>query len=260
MKIAGIVKPTNFIDGNVFATKPRQMLRKEKLLYVEKNGIFRGMIDRTTALQITGGKSTQTALDIAKPPRYQTTPDDVVEHVAEKMIKYNTYIIPVFENNRPIGYVGMSDIIAILLLENEIASKKELGSVMRKYPIFIKSEDSIIKLWNIMEEIQFSGVPVIKETASRNNKFNKLIGYVSKKDLLNSGNIRKAMEGSKNPPKVEKVMNRTPIVLSSKDTVTTFVEKMIKNDISRIPIVNEAYQLEGIVGKMDVLKLLIGGN
>ena len=260
MKITGIIKPANFIDGNSFATNPRKLLRSQKILFVEKNGVFRGMIDRTTALQITGGKSTLTALDIAKQPLYQTTPDDVVRHVAEKMIKYGTYIIPVSKDDKPIGYVGMSDIVAILLLDNEIVAKMELGKIMRKYPIFVWSDDSIVKLWNIMEDIQFSGVPVVKETSSRNDKYNKLVGYVSKKDLLKAGNIRKALEGGNNPSKVEKIMNRTPIVLTPEDTVSTFVEKMIKNDISRIPIVNEAYELLGIIGKMDVLKLLIEGN
>ncbi|HPR42579.1 MAG TPA: CBS domain-containing protein [Candidatus Methanofastidiosa archaeon] len=260
MKITGIVRPTEYIDGSVYATKPRQMLRSNKVIFVEKNGVFRGMIDRTTGLQITRSKSTLTALDIAKQPKYQTTPDDVVKHVAEKMIKYDTYIIPVSDGNRPVGYVGMSDIIAILLLDNELTSKMELGNVMRRYPIFVYSDDSIVKLWNIMEEIKFSGVPVVKETASRKDRYNKLVGYVSKKDLLNAGNVRKALEGTNNPPKVEKIMNRSPITLNQTDTVSIFVEKMIKHDISRIPIVNEAYGLEGIVGKMDVLKLLIEGN
>jgi len=260
MKITGIVIPTNYIDGSVYATKPRQMLRSEKVIYVEKNGVFRGMIDRTTGLQITRSKSKLTALDIAKQPKYQTTPDDVVKHVADKMIKYDTYIIPVSDGTRPIGYVGMSDIIAILLLDNELIAKMTIGEVMRNYPIFVNADDSIVKLWNIMEEIKFSGVPVVKEVTSRKDRYNKLVGYVSKKDLLNAGNVRNALEGKSNPPKVEKIMNRSPITLTKNDTVTTFVEKMIKHDISRIPIVNEAYELEGIIGKMDVLKLLIEGT
>jgi CBS domain-containing protein len=119
-----------------------------------------------------------------------------------------------------------------------------------------------VKLWNIMEEIQYSGVPVIRVASSRTGKFNKLAGYVSKKDLLLSGNVRKTLHFGKsrsNHPKVEKIMNRTPILLSEDDTVSTFVEKMIKHDVSRIPVVNEGYELMGIVGKMDVLKLLVEG-
>ncbi|RZN47577.1 CBS domain-containing protein [archaeon] len=262
MKISGIVKSVPFLNGNDLATKARQLLRNEKLLFVEKDGNFRGMIDRTTALQITGDKSTLTALDIAKPPLYQTTPDDTVEHVARKMLKYNTYILPVFDGTHPIGYVGLSEILAILILENEHVAKMRIGDMMRTYPIYVDAEDSIVKLWNIMEEIQYSGVPVIRVATSRKDRFNKLAGYVSKKDLLLSGNVRKSIHAGmsrSNQPKVEKIMNRTPILLSEDDTVSTFVEKMIQHDVSRIPVVNEGYELKGIVGKMDVLKLLVEG-
>lgn len=262
MKISGIVKSVPFLNGNDLATKARQLLRNEKLLFVEKDGTFRGMIDRTTALQITGDRTTLTAIDIAKPPIYQTTPDDTVEHVARKMLKYNTYILPVFEGERPMGYVGLSDVLAILILENERVAKMRIGEMMRTYPIYVDSEDSIVKLWNIMEEIQYSGVPVIRVASSRTGKFNKLAGYVSKKDLLLAGNVRKTLHFGKsrsNHPKVEKIMNRTPILLGEDDTVSTFVEKMIKHDVSRIPVVNEGYELMGIVGKMDVLKLLVEG-
>ncbi|MHC1598327.1 MAG: CBS domain-containing protein [Candidatus Methanofastidiosia archaeon] len=263
MKITGIIKPIFVIDANNFATKARQLLRNEKILFVEKDDVFRGIIDRTTALQITESKTTITALDIAKLPQYQTTPDDSVEHIAKKMLKYDTYILPVFEDNAPVGWVGLSEVIAILTLENEFIAKRKLSEIMRKYPIFLDVEDSIIKLWNTMEEIRFSGVPIIRTISARNGKYKKLVGYVSKKDMLNSGHVRIALENSKgrtNPPKIEKVMNRTPLTLTERDTVSTFVERMIENDVSRIPIVNEGYELKGIVGKMDVLKLLIEGK
>ena len=260
MKIRGIVKPAVFVDGNDLATKTRQLLRKHKVLFVMKDNKFRGLIDRTTGLQITGSKTTLTAQDIAKHPLYETTPEDTIEHVAQKLLKYNTYIIPVFEDQVPVGYVGMSNILVIMTLENERVAKMRLGDVMRPYPIMLDADDSIVKLWNTMEEIQYSGIPVITVASSRNDRFNKLVGYVSKKDLLNAGSMRPALDAGKgrtNPPKIEKVMNRTPIVLTPSNTVSTFVEKMIQNDISRIPIVNEGYELIGIVGKMDVLRLLL---
>ncbi len=260
MKIRGIVKPAYYVDNNDLATKTRQLLRNNKVLFVMKDNVFRGLIDRTTGLQVIGGKSTLTAQDIAKQPLYQTTPEDTILHVAQKLLKYNTYIIPVFDDDMPIGYVGVSEILVILTLENEHVSKMALGDVMRQFPIFLESDDTIVKLWNTMEEISYSGVPIVKSTASRNNKFFKLVGYVSKKDLLNTGSIRVALDACNarsNPPKIEKVMNRNPVVLSRNDTVATFVEHIIKYDISRIPIVNEGHELEGIVGKMDVLKLLL---
>ena len=260
MKIQGIVKPAYYVDSNDLATKTRQLLRKNKVLFVMKENVFKGLIDRTTGLQVIGGKSTLTAQDIAKQPLYQTTPEDTIQHVAQKLLKYNTYIIPVFEDDMPIGYVGMSDILVILTLENERVSKMTLGDVMGQFPIFLESDDTVVKLWNTMEEISYSGVPIVKSTASRKDKFYKLVGYVSKKDLLNAGSVRAALDASNarsNPPKIEKVMNRTPVVLSRNDTVATFVEHIIQYDISRIPIVNEGYELEGIVGKIDVLKLLL---
>ncbi|MHC1605621.1 MAG: CBS domain-containing protein [Candidatus Methanofastidiosia archaeon] len=264
MKIAGIVKSPTFIDAHDHATKSRQLLRKEKILFVKKDNRFEGIIDRTTILKITGSKSTLNTVDIAKLPTYVATPEEDVTKVAKNMLKHKTYVVPVVEKADVKGYVEMIDIIAILALENEIASNKKLSDVMRKEPITLNSEDSIVMLWNVMEKLDFSGIPIIEIVSTRRGKYKKLVGYISKKDILNSGNVRIGLESEKgrfiNPPKVKKIMNRTPIVLSPDDDVSKFVEYMVRYDVSRIPLVDEHYELEGLVGKMDILKLFIEGK
>lgn len=100
----------------------------------------------------------------------------------------------------------------------------------------------------ILEEVDhfflnISGLPVV-------NKDLKCIGVLSKKDRA------KASKGLQST--VGEVMTSPPISLSADKTVKDAAVLMLKNKIHRIPIVNEANQVVGIVTRTDIFRALEG--
>jgi len=91
--------------------------------------------------------------------------------------------------------------------------------------------------------LNVSGLPVV------NHEY-KCIGVLSKKDRA------KASKGLKST--VGEVMTSPAISLSADKTVNDAAILMLKNKIHRIPIVNEANQVVGMVTRTDIFKALEG--
>uniref|UniRef100_A0A0C9QMK4 TSA: Wollemia nobilis Ref_Wollemi_Transcript_22064_1064 transcribed RNA sequence n=1 Tax=Wollemia nobilis TaxID=56998 RepID=A0A0C9QMK4_9CONI len=88
-----------------------------------------------------------------------------------------------------------------------------------------------------------SGIPVIDEQK-------KCIGVLSKKDTAKASNGLKS--------KVGEVMSSPIITLSADKTVLDAAILMLKNKIHRIPVVNEAEHVVGIVTRTDIFNALEG--
>lgn len=128
-----------------------------------------------------------------------------------------------------------------VLFKEEAQPHTYLADVMSKI-IYTAMADQIL------EEVDhffldISGIPVI-------NKDRKCIGVLSKKDRL------RASKGLQS--KVGEVMTSPPISLSADKTVKDAAVLMLKNKIHRIPIVNEAKQVVGIVTRTDIFTALEG--
>ncbi|KAH7289865.1 hypothetical protein KP509_30G021900 [Ceratopteris richardii] len=93
--------------------------------------------------------------------------------------------------------------------------------------------------------LDVSGLPVV-DTDS------KCIGVFSKKDRA------KASKGLQST--VAEVMTTPAVSLTADKTVNDAAILMLKNKIHRIPIVNEADQLVGMVTRTDIFKALQGEN
>lgn len=89
--------------------------------------------------------------------------------------------------------------------------------------------------------IEISGIPVVDNDL-------KCIGIFSKKDKARAENGLKS--------RVRDVMSTPPITLSADKTVLDAATLMLKCKIHRIPIVNEANQVVGIVTRTDIFSAL----
>ncbi len=86
-----------------------------------------------------------------------------------------------------------------------------------------------LKYGLIMDETGFSGLPVLKK--------NKLIGMITRKDIIKSGHVRTGLDAVDRSIKVEKVMVTPPVVVTPETSVNEAAELMVKNDIGRLPVV-----------------------
>ena len=84
-------------------------------------------------------------------------------------------------------------------------------------------------------------MPVIK------NDTNKLVGILTRSDMITNPDEEQ----------IAMLMTRDLITAKMDDELKTVAEKMVENNIRRIPVVNDEDELVGIVTSFDIVALAI---
>lgn len=117
--------------------------------------------------------------------------------------------------------------------------------VMTKDPTCCVASDTAQKAASIMRDENTGIVPVIENEQSQ-----KIVGVVTDRDLC----MNVVAEG-RDPRTVhaDECMTTIVVACSPNDAVEKATELMRDNQIRRIPVVNEAHELQGIVSMADVV-------
>lgn len=252
------------VSVNTQATKVRSLLREDgfRAIPVVSNNRLEGIITRGDIMNISATKSNIDARGVMEHPKVISTPDMDVLDLGQKLLKADTVQAPVVEstdNMRLVGIVSVVDILRKLLYNGAKPHNEIIGEITTENVITCNFDDPISKVWDLMDETGFSGLPVIK------NK--KLIGIITRKDIINSGHIRIGRESGeiKRSIKVEKIMKTPPLVTTPENDIAKVAQMMVEYDIGRLPVVeNPVYvkkepnrvikaDLNGIVTREDIL-------
>eukprot|EP00246_Nothoceros_aenigmaticus_P007418 TRINITY_DN21198_c0_g1_i1.p1 TRINITY_DN21198_c0_g1~~TRINITY_DN21198_c0_g1_i1.p1 ORF type:complete len:235 (-),score=20.34 TRINITY_DN21198_c0_g1_i1:581-1285(-) len=130
-----------------------------------------------------------------------------------------------------------------VIFKAEAQPSAYLADVMSKLIYTVRAENLLEEVDHFFAEI--SGLPVI-------DKDLKCVGVLSRKDKTRAPNGLKS--------KVGDVMTTPALTLSADKTVQDAAILMLKNKIHRIPVVNDANQVVGIVTRTDIFTALGGGS
>jgi CBS domain-containing protein len=246
------------------ATKVRSILREDgyRALPVVAGQKLEGIITRGDMMNISATKSNIDARGIMEKPKLISTPDEDIHQLARKLIKADVKQAPVVEsteNMHLVGIVSLVDILRKFLFNGIKPNKNNIGEIFTSNVVSCTYDESISKVWDLMDETGFSGLPVIK------NK--KLIGIITRKDIINSGHVRIGKESGevKRSIRVEKIMKTPPLVTTVENKIPEVAQLMIEYDIGRLPVVeNPVYvkhepnraiksDLIGIIAREDIL-------
>jgi CBS domain-containing protein len=252
------------VSAETHATHVRSLFRDGgfRSVPVVSNNRLEGIITRADVLNISSTKSNIDARGIMQHVKVIATPDMDVNDLCRKILEAHVVHAPVIQsadNMQLVGIITLSDILK-LMLEDKL--KPPLGTVKDVFTQKVVScdyQDLISHVWSHMDQTGFSGLPVLKK--------GKLIGMITRKDIIDSGHIRINRESDDMHPsiKVEKVMKTPPIVVTPKSSVQEAAELIIKYDIGRLPVVeNPVYiknepnraklaNLLGIISREDIL-------
>lgn len=143
--------------------------------------------------------------------------------------------------------------------------------VMIKNVIFVNKEDRLDQVIRILMKNHVSGVPVV-------DKDNHLVGMVTEKDLVTKENginissymtlmesillVDGKMTDHIESKKLEGLMAAdvmsTPVyAVHLETTIEEIVTLMMNRHINRIPVIDRENQLVGIIGRNDLLPILI---
>ena len=256
MLVRDIMKSPHTVGPEEYATKIRAVLReKERLLIVVDDERFLGIVTRQDVMLVTSTKSNLKARDIMSQPVLTVGPDEEVHTVGRKMILQDVYSVLVMESSRVEGIVYAEDVIQAI----HNPSPRKVREIMTQDVISCDHSEDITKVWNLMEYHNLTGIPVTEEVSTSHRRYRKLVGVVTRKDILRLGEIRPGGDRQRftHPPPIEKAMTRTPRYVHPDDLVDECVVLFKKYDIGRLPVVQNGFELIGIVDREDILRLYV---
>jgi CBS domain-containing protein len=121
----------------------------------------------------------------------------------------------------------------------------KVKNVMTKDPVCCVASDKAPLAASIMRDQDAGGVPVLESAENR-----KIVGIVTDRDLC-MGIIAEGRDP--NGVSVEACMTVPVVVCTSNDSVQKATELMRQNQVRRIPVVDEAGGLVGIVAMADLV-------
>lgn len=243
-------------------TKVRSIFRDGRFrsIPVLSKNHLEGIITRGDMMFLSSTKSNIEARTIMERPNVLATPEMDMGEIAKKLINSDVVQAPVVEsteNMRLVGILSMVDILEKLLYNGAKPTNSDVGSIITKDVVKARYDDHISKIWTLMDETGFSGLPVMKK--------NKIIGIITRKDIIKSGHVRTGLDAVDQSIKVEKVMVTPPVVITAETSIREAAELMVKQDIGRLPVVeNPVYikkepnrakeaNLIGIIAREDIL-------
>lgn len=255
MKVAQVMtnRPLTVREDDL-ATKVRSLFRKSdfrSIPVVDREQRLLGIITRKDILGVTSTKSNIQAEGLMSIPILTLTPEEDILTAMRRMAEASISTVMVVESNnsmRLVGLVTVQDIMNVIIEKGFTPKKKIIEEIMTRDVVTCTPEDHLPKVWTRMEETGYSGIPVLKKK--------KLIGIITRKDILNSGFARIHREDEKGKGKfntpVEKVMRTPVITIKPEDKVEDAVRIMYENNIGRIPVVANG-RLVGIVDRGDIM-------
>ncbi|PSB21310.1 CBS domain-containing protein [Phormidesmis priestleyi ULC007] len=151
---------------------------------------------------------------------------------------------------------------------------KTVADVMTRDPITVRPETSITEVIQALAERKISGLPVVDETG-------KLIGVISETDLMWQETgvtppayimILDSVIYLENPTRYQKdlhkalgqtvgeVMSRDPISTTADKSLPDAARVMHDRNIRRLPVLDSAGQVVGILTRGDIVRAMAAGQ
>jgi CBS domain-containing protein len=226
-------------------TKARQILRensyREVFVHDGKRKLL-GYIDITDVLRVTATKSDVTIDGFIKDIT-PVLPGDSVGHVLITLRTNRTDSVPVVDvQSTLLGGVILSELFPVVITTQRLHGS--VGDSMTRDVVTCSTEDTIQRIHTLIVESGYSAFPVIKKK--------KVVGMISRRDLLKDGRWRTSSEATTT---VDNLMTTPVITAGPGDDVRTAADIMVKHDISRLPVM-ENDRIIGIIDRHDILNCL----
>ncbi len=254
------MKVEDFMEKNVvviredeLASKARAIFRElgiKSLPVVDENDKLSGIITISDLIKLPT-KTGFLVKDIMSKDVVFTYPNEDILDAARLMLKNRIGRLPVIDEKRNVlGILTMHNVLEAIHRHAIKEKIKFVHEIMTKNVVKVGINENINKLIEIMSTYQFGGIPVVKNE--------KVIGIITRSTLIRRGFIRLSLDDM--PPKhvpLKKLMTTPVITIKQNETVRKALEIMVEKEIGRLPVVNEANRLVGIISRDDVAKAFV---
>jgi CBS domain-containing protein len=148
---------------------------------------------------------------------------------------------------------------------NPLPADKFVEEVMTREVVFLSPDLSISDAWKKMLSTLLKAMPVIDQSR-------KVVGMLTDEDLLERAGLQQRLSIAgrldsdflnreleqlrTSPLTVAEVMTSPAISVKTNDFLGTATNRMVSAGIKRLPVVNENGQLEGMLSRLDILRIV----
>lgn len=260
--VSRVMRKPVIVEPETPATRVRRLFRDLRLRIVAvagPDGKLQGVIKRTGVLRFTSTKSEAQARDIMEDVPFTLSEANTVKDAFRLMTKYDEwYGIVVGASWRVHGVVGMEDFVRLGLEEApEMLKSRRVSEIMSGDVVYVRPEDSISRIWRMMESLGYAGFPVVNEKG-------RLVGIITQYDLIRKGYTRIELESESGPkpgPRVSEAMTYSVEYAYPWTSVEEVARMIVERGYGRIPVVDgpRTRVLVGVVDREDVARLVVGG-
>ncbi|MFX0024795.1 MAG: CBS domain-containing protein [Candidatus Hermodarchaeota archaeon] len=135
-------------------------------------------------------------------------------------------------------------------MEDKLQKFNELKvtEFMIKDPLFTKPDEKISTTELLMLRKNIGCLPVVN-----NSKDKKVIGIISQRDIRLT---RFAMNLESPNTRVRDLMTPDPIIARKTESLTQILDKLVKHDIERLPVIDDNEQLIGFITKQSIIETI----
>jgi len=241
------------------ATKARAIMRDFNLRILpvtDVNKKLLGKVSRKDILNISSSVSPIRVKGIMTLAKHIATIDDDTASTVKAMLKVDVWNAPVVtsaQDKTYRGIVGLEAFIEPLIKTNPEKFLKDASEIMTKDVVTCSPDDGIERIWRLMQETRFAGLPVVRD--------GKLVGMVTQKDLLESGAALPGFEGTKgrfrSSPKVSSIMKTNMVAVPPETKAIKIAKAMITQNVGRVPVKDRNGKLVGIIDREDIIRLFV---
>ncbi|MCR4264271.1 MAG: CBS domain-containing protein [Candidatus Roizmanbacteria bacterium] len=188
------------------------------------------------------------------PPKI--TPDTTIWDIAKLMVESKVYYLPVLENNVFKGIVTLNRILKALLTTQSLRESLEIRTPDRL--ITIKEQATVSDAYQVMKDKQVSRLPLVNDTG-------RLVGIITRFDIQQAFAKPKQKlrwlsrigdkTSKKNQP-ITKYSKKMTAMLPYQTTGREIVEKMVRENVGSVILINANYEPVDIVSSHDILKAI----
>lgn len=209
-----------------------------------------GLLHRIGVLSATSTKSDLKVGDVMSPPLITLSPQENMLSALRRMLEVDEWYAPVLDNGLFEGIFGLDGVLKYIYWElGDSLGRSKCREVMsRTKLVFVAPEESVTRLWHLMLEHKYAGIPVVKQ--------GRLVGVVTQHDLIARGFGRPELESESGPrrTKVSELMKTPAFAVKGEDTLLKAVEILAKKNIGRVFVVDDEGKLVGVIDREDVVR------
>ncbi|OYT54422.1 MAG: hypothetical protein B6U72_02560 [Candidatus Altiarchaeales archaeon ex4484_2] len=215
----------------------------------EKSGRIMGILSRGNALTVTSRKTNVEVRGVMGHNVVTASPEEDLFSAARKITESGVRQLPVVnQKGKVIGVLSSMDILRSFVDHGYKTVKKNLPEVMSNEVVSCREDDEVSRMWNMMEQSGFGGLPVL-------DKKGKVKGMVTRMDILRKRSLHIGKESGKSKKThIIKAMTANPKTITVDSGTLKAAQLMVENKIIRIPVVDGKGNLEGLVDSEDLLK------